>query len=78
METTPLATTNTKTSISESQLKKIKEEISNEANPKNMTESAILLNSPKLLQQTLNNAADNFKKQVGREMTYSEMREMMG
>ena len=77
METTPLATTNTKTSISESQLKKIKEEISNEANPKNMTEAAILLNTPKLLSKLVN-ASEDFKKQVGREMTYSEMREMMG
>jgi len=67
----------TKPIISESQLKKIKEEISNEANPKNMTEAAILLNTPKLLSKLVN-ASEDFKKQVGREMTYSEMREMMG
>jgi oligoendopeptidase F len=67
----------TKPIISESQLKKIKEEISNEANPKNMTEAAILINNPKLLSKLVN-ASEDFKKQVGREMTYSEMREMMG
>jgi len=64
--------------ITESKLKQIKEQISNEANPKNMTETVKLLNDPKLLQQTLNSAAKNFKREVGREMTYSEMREMMG
>jgi hypothetical protein len=66
------------TSITESKLKQIKEQISNQANPKNGTEITKLLDNPKLLQQTLNNAAENFKKETGREMTYSEMREMMG
>jgi hypothetical protein len=65
------------TTITEIKLKQIKEQIANEANPKNMNESAKLLNEKKIL-QTLNNAAENFKKQVGREMTYSEMREIMG
>jgi len=70
--------TTTQITLTYSQLDKIKEEISNESNPKNMIESMKLLNDSKLLQQTLQNASDNFKKQVGREMTYSEMREMMG
>ena len=64
--------------LTESQLKQIKEQISNEVNPKNNSETDNLMNNPQLLQKTLNNAADNFKKQVGREMTYSEMREMFG
>ena len=64
--------------ISESELKKIKEEIENEANPKNKSETIKLMDDNKLLVQTLQNASNNFKEKVGREMTYLEMREMMG
>jgi hypothetical protein len=67
-----------KNSISDAQLQKIKERVSKEANPKSETESFKLLANSKLLQQTMQKAADNFKQQVGRNMTYSEMREMMG
>ena len=65
-------------SISDAQLQKIKEHMSKEANPKTQTESTKLLSDGKLLQQTMQTAADNFVKQVGRNMTYSEIREMMG
>ena len=68
----------TKQVISEVKLQQIKQQISNEVNPKNIKESMILLSNSDLLQKALQNASDNFKKQVGREMTYSEMREMMG
>lgn len=67
-----------KNSVSDAQLQKIKERISKEVNPKNPTEAFTLLADSKLLQQTMEKAADNFKTQVGRNMTYSEMREMMG
>jgi hypothetical protein len=67
-----------KNSISDSQLQKIKEHISKEANPKSETESVTLLADSKLIEQTMQKAADKFKQQVGRNMTYSEMREMMG
>ena len=67
-----------KNSISDAQLQKIKERISKEVNPKNTTEALTLLSDSKLLQQTMQKAADNFKNQVGRNMTYSEMRETMG
>ena len=67
-----------KNSISAAQLQKIKDQISKETNPKSITESFTLLSDSKLLQQTMQKAADNFKTQVGRNMTYSEMREMMG
>lgn len=69
---------NANQSISDAQLQKIKERISKEVNPKSKTESFTLLADSKLLQQTMQKAADNFKTQVGRNMTYSEMREMMG
>ena len=65
-------------SISDAQLHEIKVRISKKVNPKNQTESLKLLSDSKLLQQTMQNAADNFVKQVGRNMTYSEIREMMG
>ena len=67
-----------KNSISDSRLQKIKERISKEVNPKSKTKSFTLLADSKLLEQTMQKAADNFKQQVGRNMTYSEMREMMG
>jgi hypothetical protein len=69
---------NANQSISDAQLQKIKERLSKEVNPKSKTESFTLLADSKLLQQTMQKAADNFKTQVGRNMTYSEMREMMG
>ena len=69
---------NVSQSITDAQLQKIKERISKEVNPKSKTESFTLLADSKLLQQTMQKAADNFKTQVGRNMTYSEMREMMG
>jgi hypothetical protein len=68
----------TNNSTSDAKLQEIKGRISKEANPKNPTESLKLLSDSKLLQQTMQNAADNFVKQVGRNMTYSEIREMMG
>jgi hypothetical protein len=68
----------TNNSITDAQLQEIKARISKEVNPKNLTESLILLNDSKLLLQTMENAAENFKKQVGRNMTYSEIRETMG
>jgi hypothetical protein len=67
-----------KNSISDSQLQKIKERISKEVNPKSKTVSVTLLADSKLIEQTMQKAADKFKQQVGRNMTYSEMREMMG
>ena len=68
----------TNNSISDAQLHKIKDQISKETNPKNATETFALLTDGKLLQQKMQNASVNFEKQVGRSMTYSEMREMMG
>jgi hypothetical protein len=62
----------------DAQLQEIKALISKEVNPKNPTEAFKLLADSKMLEQTMQNTADNFKKQVGRNMTYSEMREMMG
>ena len=68
----------TKDPISDTQLQEIKYLISKEVNPKNKAESDKLLSDSKLLQQTMQNAADNFVKQAGCNMTYSEIREMMG
>ena len=65
-------------SMPDAQLQEIKTRISKESNPQNPTEALKLLADSKMLEQTMQNAADNFKKQVGRNMTYHEMREMMG
>jgi hypothetical protein len=62
----------------DAQLQEIKVLISKETNPQNPTEAFKLLADSKILEQTMQNAADNFKKQVGRNMTYYEIREMMG
>ena len=66
---------NANDTISDAQLQKIKERISKQVNPK---EALKLLSDSKVLQLTMQKAADNFKTQVGRNVTYSEMREMMG
>ncbi len=68
----------TDNSIPDTQLQAIKCLISKETNPKNQTESAKLFPDSKLLQQAMQTVADDFKQQVGRNMTYSEMRERMG
>jgi hypothetical protein len=68
----------TKDPISDTQLQEIKSLISKEVNPTNKVESAKPLLNSSVLQQTMQNAADNFVKQAGRNMTYSEIREMMG
>ena len=69
---------NANQSITDAQLQSIKDRISKEANSKNATEFAKPALDSKSLQQTMQNAADNFVKQTGRNMTYSEIREMMG
>jgi hypothetical protein len=65
-------------SITDAQLQELKARISKEVNPQNKTEAIKLLADSKLIERKLENAADNFVKQVGRNMTYSEIREMMG
>lgn len=76
--TNTLKPTITQSNVSEVQLKQIKEEIAKEVNPKNIVETEKLMNDKELLLQTLQKGADKFKKESGRNMTYLEMREMMG
>jgi hypothetical protein len=55
-------------------MKKIETDI----NPKTMQEGLGLLNKPDELIDRLQAGADAFKEQTGRNMTYSEMRQMFG
>jgi hypothetical protein len=64
--------------VSETQLKQIKEQLERQVNPKNLTETIHLFPNHNSIQATLQKAANDFKTQTGREMTYSEMREMFG
>jgi len=76
------ATSNTKTSItstnSNNSTSQIMDNISNNVNPKTMQEGIQLINKPDELIARLQSGADQFQAQTGRQMTYSEMRQMFG
>ena len=59
-------------------LEEIKRNIESTVNFSSMNESFDALRNPDLLKNRIQGAFDSFKSQVGRNMTYSEMREMMG
>ena len=59
-------------------LDEIKRNIEKTVNFNNVSESMAALNNPDILLNRIQNAFDSFKSQIGRTMTYSEMREMMG
>ena len=72
--TTATATTTTTTS----DLTQIMNNISNNVNPKTTQEGLKLVTRPDELIARLQSGADQFKEQTGRNMTYSEMRQMFG
>lgn len=59
-------------------LQTIMKKIETDVNPKTMSEGVALLNNPDALIGRLQAGADAFKEQTGRNMTYSEMRQMFG
>jgi len=59
-------------------LQEIMKKIETDVNPKTMSEGVALLNNPDALIGRLQAGADAFKEQTGRNMTYSEMRQMFG
>jgi hypothetical protein len=59
-------------------LDEIKCNIESTVNFSSVNEGLDALRTPDLLKNRIQGAFDSFKKQVGRNMTYSEMREMMG
>uniref|UniRef100_A0A6C0I7D8 Uncharacterized protein n=1 Tax=viral metagenome TaxID=1070528 RepID=A0A6C0I7D8_9ZZZZ len=74
------ATNNTyaNTTSNPSNLIQIMDNISNNVNPKTMQEGIQLINKPDELIARLQSGADQFQAQTGRQMTYSEMRQMFG
>ena len=71
--------TNTNKKPTEDQnLQTIMKKIETDINPKTMSEGVALLNNPDALIGRLQSGADAFKEQTGRNMTYSEMRQMFG
>ena len=74
--TTATATTSSITTTSD--LTQIMNNISNNVNPKTVNEGLKLVTRPDELIARLQSGADQFKEQTGRNMTYSEMRQMFG
>ena len=62
----------------EPNLDEIKRNIESTVNFSSINEGLNALNNPDQLMNRIQGAFDSFKSQVGRNMTYSEMREMMG
>ena len=75
-------TNNTKVNINnnltEPNLQAIMKKIETDVNPKTLKEGLGLLTKPDELIGRLQAGADMFKEQTGRNMTYSEMRQMFG
>lgn len=68
----------TNTTTNDNNLQAIMKKIEADINPKTMKEGTALLNKPDELVGRLQAGADAFKEQTGRNMTYSEMRQMFG
>jgi hypothetical protein len=59
-------------------LQEVMKDIENRVNPKSLQEGVKLLAEPAKLESIIQSAFTEFQSKVGRPMTYSEMREMMG
>ena len=59
-------------------LQEVMKDIENKVNPKNLQEGIKLIAEPEKLESIIQSAFTEFQSKVGRPMTYSEMREMMG
>jgi len=75
---TATSATATATTATTSNLTQIMNNISNNVNPKTTQEGLGLVTRPDELIARLQSGADQFKEQTGRNMTYSEMRQMFG
>jgi hypothetical protein len=73
-----MSTNNTTATTNTSNLTQIMNNISNNVNPKTTQEGLGLVTRPDELIARLQSGADQFKEQTGRNMTYSEMRQMFG
>jgi hypothetical protein len=65
-------------SIFKFELDVLKSEIEKTVNPKTIKESMYLLSNPDELISRMQQGADMFKEKTGRNMTYSELRQMYG
>jgi hypothetical protein len=65
-------------SIVDLDLEKVMTDIERSANFNSVEESLEALNNPDIIFTRLRSAFDTFKELIGRQMTYSEMRNMMG
>jgi len=65
-------------SIFKIELDVLKSEIEKAVNPKTTEESIYLLLNPDILINRMQQGADIFKEKTGRNMTYSELRQMYG
>ena len=73
-----MSTKNTKKSVTEEELNKIKNKLENEGmeKSKNMLVSGTITETN--IKDILTEGAKQFEQQTGRQMTYGEMREMYG
>ena len=71
-------TTNTNKNLSAEEMQKVMSNIEKTANFSNPEEGLAALDNPAVIFTRIQNAFDTFKEQTGRNMTYSEMRYMMG
>jgi hypothetical protein len=60
------------------ELQQVKNDIEASVNFSSLGDSIDAINNPDILLNRMQTAFDQFKNKVGRNMTYSEMREMMG
>lgn len=73
-----VATESVTESVPSLNLDEIKRNIESTASFSSANEGLNALNNPDQLMNCIQGAFDSFKSQVGRNMTYSEMRQMMG
>ena len=72
------ASNNTSTESATTNLGQIMNNISANLNPKTSEEGLKMLNKPDEIIGRLQEGSKQFERQVGRQMTYSEMRQMFG
>jgi Ca2+-binding EF-hand superfamily protein len=64
--------------LSAEEMEKVMNDIETTVNFTSIDESMHALNNPEILLNRIQNAFNTFKEKTGRQMTYSEMRYMMG
>ena len=64
--------------LSTKELETVMTDIENTVNFTSVSESMHALNNPEILLNRIQSAFNTFKEKTGRQMTYSEMRHMMG